>query len=159
VTDFSANARVHDRRHGALLSGDLAQRLIAGADLPADAQVLDVGAGTGRVAIPLASFGRRIVAIDPSAAMLQQLRGKAAGRLSRAIADAGALDRALVDRGMTPCGGVRAESDMRTTWGRFSLASIPGNAAASGTSRLMCSGHACRSCVNGRPNTSISPVR
>jgi SAM-dependent methyltransferase len=79
VTDFSANARIYDRRHGALLSNDLTQRLIAAAHLPADAHVLDVGAGTGRVAIPLASLGRRIVAIDPSAAMLKQLREKSAG--------------------------------------------------------------------------------
>jgi ubiquinone/menaquinone biosynthesis C-methylase UbiE len=61
MTDFSANARVYDKRHGALLAGDLAQRLIAAASLPADAQLLDVGAGTGRVAIPLAARGHRVV--------------------------------------------------------------------------------------------------
>jgi len=202
VTDFSANARVYDSRHGALLSDDLAQRLIAAADLPLEALVLDVGAGTGRVAIPLASFGRRIVAVDRSVAMLQQLREKLSTQpIPVAIADGGALpfraasfdavvvarllyllpewrrtldegvrvlrdggrllhewgngdpdeewvqirdqarrlfeaagvanpfhagvreeqdvDRALVARGMTPCAGIRAESDMRTTLGQF----------------------------------------
>ena len=74
--DFSANARAYDDRHGALLDNDLARRLIDAAPLPARARVLDIGAGTGRVAIPLAARGCRIVALDPSASMLQQLREK-----------------------------------------------------------------------------------
>jgi ubiquinone/menaquinone biosynthesis C-methylase UbiE len=74
--DFSANARVYDDRHGALLDDDLARRLVAAAALPPGGRVLDVGAGTGRVAISLAALGCRIVALDPSASMLQQLREK-----------------------------------------------------------------------------------
>ena len=39
--------------------------------------LLDVGAGTGRLAIPLAHLGYQVTAVDPSAAMLTQLQQKA----------------------------------------------------------------------------------
>lgn len=42
-----------------------------------DATVLDVGAGTGRHAVRLAPVVRRVMAIDPSAAMLSYLRDEA----------------------------------------------------------------------------------
>lgn len=44
------------------------------ADLRANETVLDVGAGTGRWAIPLAKVAARVTAIDPSPAMLDILR-------------------------------------------------------------------------------------
>jgi ubiquinone/menaquinone biosynthesis C-methylase UbiE len=40
--------------------------------------ILDVGAGTGRTAIPLAAAGANVSAIDASEAMLEQARGNAA---------------------------------------------------------------------------------
>jgi len=42
--------------------------------------VLDVGAGTGRHAIPLARHAGRVIALDPSAAMLGYLRDEAASQ-------------------------------------------------------------------------------
>ena len=42
------------------------------------ASVLDVGSGAGRYAMPLARAGRRIVAVDPSEAMIAALREDAA---------------------------------------------------------------------------------
>ena len=40
-------------------------------------RVLDVGAGTGRVAVALAGIGYETVALDPALPMLNELRGKA----------------------------------------------------------------------------------
>ena len=41
------------------------------------APVLDIGAGTGRVAIPLAAHGCSVTALEPALAMIDQLRAKA----------------------------------------------------------------------------------
>jgi SAM-dependent methyltransferase len=49
---------------------------ILGALLQPGDTVLDVGAGTGRYALPLARVARRVTALDPSQAMLAQLREK-----------------------------------------------------------------------------------
>ncbi len=50
------------------------------ADLvPPGGSVLDVGAGTGRLAIPLARQGIRVTAVEPAAAMLGELRAAAGG--------------------------------------------------------------------------------
>src|SRR6185295_3300998 len=95
AVDFSRNARVYDDRHDALLDGALAGRLIAAARTGASASCLDVGAGTGRVSVPFAALGHRMVAIDRSAAMLARLREKSQtirdSRIAAAVADATAL--------------------------------------------------------------------
>ena len=41
--------------------------------------IVDFGAGTGRLSIPLAKAGHEVIAVEPSASMLEQLRIKAAG--------------------------------------------------------------------------------
>jgi ubiquinone/menaquinone biosynthesis C-methylase UbiE len=56
--DFSANVSVYDRRHGAALSDEDLDRLWQAAGLRVGVDVLDVGAGTGRVA-PLRQGVRR----------------------------------------------------------------------------------------------------
>jgi SAM-dependent methyltransferase len=76
--DFSQNASTYDHRHGAVLSQDGAERLAAAASLGPGARVLDVGAGTGRVAIALAQLGCRVIALDPAGPMLQELIRKSA---------------------------------------------------------------------------------
>lgn len=88
--DFSGNAGVYDLRHGALLSDEAIQRLQEAAGLHARALVLDVGAGTGRVAIPLAEHGCHVVAVEPSTAMLAQLRAKAFSVCVRGVVAEGA---------------------------------------------------------------------
>lgn len=77
--DFSANAPRYDRRHGAVLADEEVDALIAACSLTPSSRVLDVGAGTGRVATALASRGFKVVALEPSAAMLTQLRDKPFG--------------------------------------------------------------------------------
>jgi SAM-dependent methyltransferase len=74
--DFSSNANVYDRRHGAVVASDGLDRLWSAAALSVGARVLEVGAGTGRVAIPLAGRGCTVVAIEPARGMLDQLRAK-----------------------------------------------------------------------------------
>jgi ubiquinone/menaquinone biosynthesis C-methylase UbiE len=53
--------------------------------------VLDVGCGTGRLAIALAERGARVWGIDPSEEMLRQARSNAAGKASFKHATAEAL--------------------------------------------------------------------
>ena len=52
-------------------------------------RVLEIGVGTGAIAIPLAERGRRVIGLDVSKAMLDRLRAKeGAGEVAVAIADA-----------------------------------------------------------------------
>jgi SAM-dependent methyltransferase len=74
--DFSQNSAVYDRRHGAVLGDDEVDRLCTVAALPTHAAVLDIGAGTGRIAIPLAERGCEVVALEPAPGMVDQLRAK-----------------------------------------------------------------------------------
>jgi ubiquinone/menaquinone biosynthesis C-methylase UbiE len=67
--DFSSNASVYDRRHGTIMSDQLAQSMRD--CLVPGTTVVDIGAGTGRVVIALGRNGFRVVAIDPAIPMLQ----------------------------------------------------------------------------------------
>ena len=74
--DFSHNASTYDRRHGAVIADDAARQLARVASLLPGSRVLDVAAGTGRVAIPLAALGCRVVALDAAPPMLDELAKK-----------------------------------------------------------------------------------
>ncbi len=74
--DFSGNATVYDRRHGASLSEDAARRLWLAAGLQSSARVLDIGAGTGRVSVAIAVHAREVVALEPAPGMVTELRDK-----------------------------------------------------------------------------------
>jgi ubiquinone/menaquinone biosynthesis C-methylase UbiE len=52
--DFSGNAPVYDRRHGALVPEGLVSQMLELTGLTLGSRILDVGAGTGRTAIPFA---------------------------------------------------------------------------------------------------------
>lgn len=88
--DFSANASVYDRRHGLVLAPDMARRLASSGGLEPGARVLDVGAGTGRVAVAFANIGCETVALDPALAMLNECRRKASERRVSLVAGEGA---------------------------------------------------------------------
>jgi SAM-dependent methyltransferase len=77
--DFSHNAPTYDRRHGALISRESAAELARAAGLARRSNVLDLAAGTGRVAIPLEALGCRVVALDPARPMLDELAKKSSG--------------------------------------------------------------------------------
>ena len=88
--DFSANAPVYDRRHGAVLASGVAECLASSGALQRGARVLDIGAGTGRVAVAFASIGCKTVALDPAMPMLGELRRKTLERQVRVVAGEGA---------------------------------------------------------------------
>lgn len=88
--DFSANASVYDRRHGAVLPRDNAQELADSGVLEPGARVLDVGAGTGRVAIAFAGVGYQVTGLDPALRMLNELRVKAREHPIHLVAGEGA---------------------------------------------------------------------
>jgi SAM-dependent methyltransferase len=88
--DFSQNASVYDRRHGAVLSRGVALELADSGALGPGAHVLDIGAGTGRVAIAFSNAGCEVTALDPALAMLNELRVKAQERQVQLVAGEGA---------------------------------------------------------------------
>jgi SAM-dependent methyltransferase len=69
-------AAVYDELHGHVDPSAAVERLC---ELAAGGPVLELGIGTGRVAIPLAARGVPVHGIDASEAMVQQLRAKPGG--------------------------------------------------------------------------------
>ncbi len=59
---------------------DLTLEVILTQTRPGD-RVVDFGAGTGRLAIPLSRQGRQVTAVEPCVEMLEQLQGKDSERL------------------------------------------------------------------------------
>ncbi len=74
--DFSPAAASYDGRHGGLSIAN-ASELARAAGIAPGSELLEVGAGTGRVAIPFAGLGFRVTAVEPADGMLQVLREKA----------------------------------------------------------------------------------
>jgi len=90
--DFSANAATYDRRHGTILASEIGRELASMGELPVGGGLLDIGAGTGRVAIAFADLGYKTVALDPALPMLKELRFKNSDGTVRTVAgDAGQL--------------------------------------------------------------------
>ena len=86
--DFSANSKIYDDRHGAVISDQVVQIVVN--RLGQDATIIDIGAGTGRVAVALAGNGFKVVGVDPSVPMLQAMQQKSAEALVLAVAAEGA---------------------------------------------------------------------
>lgn len=76
------NARLYDSVQGGARDVEYYVRTIG----PAPATVLELGSGTGRVAIPLAESGHTVYALDNSPDMHQVLRGKVPASLRDRIA-------------------------------------------------------------------------
>lgn len=72
-----AFAPVYDQWYEGLTDADETVRALAA--ISAGHTVLELGVGTGRLAIPLCEAGVRVVGIDASAAMLQACRAKPGG--------------------------------------------------------------------------------
>jgi ubiquinone/menaquinone biosynthesis C-methylase UbiE len=87
---FSANAASYDRSRPSRLCDSARDAIVQAARLPRHGCILDVAAGTGRVAIPLAGAGYRVVAVDRSEEMLHVLRGKPPTERITAVAASGA---------------------------------------------------------------------
>jgi SAM-dependent methyltransferase len=87
---FSANAASYDRSRPLRLADSARDAIVQAARLPRHGCILDVAAGTGRVAIPLADAGYRVVALDRSEEMLHVLRGKAGTARVLAVEASGA---------------------------------------------------------------------
>jgi SAM-dependent methyltransferase len=65
--------------------GDLQATVATLRELAAGGPVLELGVGTGRIAIPLAAAGVEVVGLDASEAMLARLRAKPGGTAVRAV--------------------------------------------------------------------------
>jgi len=86
---FSANAASYDCSRPSRLSDAARDAIVRVACLTRYGRILDVAAGTGRVAIPLAAAGYRVVALDRSEDMLHVLRTKGATEGVPCVAAAG----------------------------------------------------------------------
>lgn len=78
ITSYGTQVgETYDRLYGAVMDTEIeVRRLVSLAD---EGPVLELGVGTGRLAIPLAESGLHVHGVDSSAAMLEQLHAKAGG--------------------------------------------------------------------------------
>ena len=82
ATYGEAFADVYDDWYGGLAGLDDAVATIA--DLAGDGPVLELGVGSGRLAVPLAATGTDVWGLDASPAMLERLAARPGGELVRA---------------------------------------------------------------------------
>ncbi len=61
------------------VASKVVESLITAGRLSRDSRVLEIGEGTGRIAIPLAKQLRRVIGVDLSFPMMSVLRNKTAG--------------------------------------------------------------------------------
>jgi ubiquinone/menaquinone biosynthesis C-methylase UbiE len=85
AAEFDEISRVYDETREPLDSGTL-DRLARALEDEGVSRLLEVGVGTGRVALPLATRGLEVVGLDASPGMLARARAKGLGRLVRGTA-------------------------------------------------------------------------
>jgi len=92
-TSFDRAVEYYDRTRGLTPAAMDAVTSLLGRELAGRGRCLEVGVGTGRIALPLHAAGVEIAGIDVSAAMMLRLVDKAGGNLPfpLAVADAAAL--------------------------------------------------------------------
>src|SRR5262245_30286349 len=78
-------ADVYDDEHANMSPSEAQLGLLA--ELAGDGRALELGIGTGRVAIPLASLGVRFEGLDASHSMVQRMRDKPGGALDVTMGD------------------------------------------------------------------------
>ena len=113
-----AFADVYDDWYGELFDTDAAVDALAA--LAGPGPVLELGVGTGRLAIPLAARGLTVIGVDGSAAMLDRMADKPGGdRVHPLCADMAAL---FDDEGSPPTGvrlGPDAEGSFRLVFAAY----------------------------------------
>src|SRR5215510_5700830 len=82
-------ADVYDDEHASMSPSDAQLGLLA--DLAGDGRALELGIGTGRIAIPLASLGVRVEGLDASHSMVRRMRNKPGGTLDVTMGDMASL--------------------------------------------------------------------
>ena len=88
-------AEIYDELHPGVLAGTEAVETLA--ELAGQGPLLELGVGTGRLAVPLAERGLRVTGVDIARAMLDRMAAKPNGHLVEAVlADFG--DLSLPDR-------------------------------------------------------------
>src|SRR5260370_10281965 len=65
-------------RHGSAGLAAVTAAVLDVADVTPDAQVVDLGCGTGQISLPLAGRGARVLAVDGGPATIRPLRAQAA---------------------------------------------------------------------------------
>lgn len=72
-------ADIYDERYAEVFGSDLAATVAFLKETAGDGAALELGIGTGRIALPLAEAGVRLYGIDASEAMVERLRAKPGG--------------------------------------------------------------------------------
>ena len=98
----------YDAKSGVDTAAEIA--LLRANGLHSDATLVDLGAGTGRLAVAAASQCRRVVAVDPSPAMLAAARERAnaAGQHNIDFVAAGTSSTVEFASDIRPFGGINA---------------------------------------------------
>lgn len=93
---FDRAAEIYDqtRSHPPGITQSAAERLAS--RLPPNARLLEIGVGTGRIALPLQAVGLRMTGLDISRRMMERLLTKLEGQAPPALMEASALDLPLV---------------------------------------------------------------
>src|SRR5262252_3190426 len=64
-------------QHGSAALTAVTAAVLEAADVKPDAQIVDLGCGTGQISLPLATRGARVLAVDVSPAMIRRLESQA----------------------------------------------------------------------------------
>jgi SAM-dependent methyltransferase len=95
---FDRAAEYYDATRGLDQEGTRLQTELLLAELPSQGRVLEVGVGTGQVALPLHDAGIEVVGLDLARPMMDKLIAKSGGRLPFPLVQADATTMPFADR-------------------------------------------------------------